>query len=141
MIKRRFTLHVACVMLLASLFVAGQTLHAAAAMFGPCYLKAVAHKHMHMGSTGQRSTHQGGCCCDRPTPCDCDLNQGSNDEGSALPVTAATNSISPTSLNAWVLPARIAAGSYSPEKGLCPGWVQARAPSETLPPDTTKLIC
>ena len=141
MTKRGLTLHIAFAMLVAGLFVAGQTLHAAAAVFGPCYLKAVAPKHAHKDSTRQHSTHQGGCCCDRPTPCNCDLNQGSNDEGSVLPVTAATNSISPTSLNAWVAPARIAAGSHSPEKALCPCWVQARAPSETLPLDTTKLIC
>lgn len=141
MTKRGFTLNIVCAMLVVGVFVAGQTLHAAAAMFGPCYLKAVAIKHVHTGSTGQHSTHQGGCCCDRPTPCDCDLNRGSSDEGSVLPVTAATNSISPTSLNAWVVPARIAAGSCSPEKALSPGWVQARAPSEIVSPDTTKLIC
>lgn len=141
MTKRGLTLRIAFAMLVAGLFVAGQTLHAAGAVFGPCYAKAVAPKHAHTGSTHQHSTHQGGCCCDRSTPCDCDLNQGSNDEGSVLPVSAAANSISPASLNAWVLPARIAAGSCSPEKELYPGWVQARAPSETLPFDTTKLIC
>jgi hypothetical protein len=141
MTRRRLTLRIACAVLIGGLFVAGQTLHAAAAMFGPCYLKSVAPKHVHTGGTPQHSTHQGGCCCDRPTPCNCDLNQGSNDEESVLPVTAATNSISPDSLDAWVVSARSAAGSCSPEKALSPGWVQARAPSETLPLNTTKLIC
>jgi hypothetical protein len=141
MIRRIVALRVACALLLATFFVAGQTLQAAAATQGPCYLKAATSKPTHTSSTGKHSTHQGGCCCDRSTPCHCDLNQGSNDEGSALPATTATNATSPTSLDPEIVQTRIAIMAYSPEKALCPGWTQARAPSEALFPDTTKLIC
>jgi hypothetical protein len=139
--RRIAALRVICALLLATFFVAAQTLHVAAAVQGPCYLKAAKPKPACAGRTGQHSTHHGGCCCDRSTPCDCDLNQGSNNEGSALPITAATNAANPTYLNALAVPTRSAIGPYSPEKALCPGWMQARAPSETVPPNTTKLTC
>jgi hypothetical protein len=141
MSRRVVGLRVACALMVITFFVTGQTLHAAAAMRGPCSLKAATTKHAHMDRTGQHSAHQGGCCCEKSAPCDCDFNRGSNDEGSALPVTAATYSTSLTSLNALAVPTCIAVVAHSPEKTLHPDWVRARAPSETLLPNTTKLIC
>ena len=140
--KRILTFRTICALLLATLFVAGQALHAAAATHGPCYLKVVASKHAHVGNnTGHQSIHRGGCCCDRSAPCDCDLNQGRKTEGSALPVTVATNSTGPTSPNPGAIKTDISEIPYSLEKMLRLGWTRARAPSEISFPDTTKLIC
>jgi hypothetical protein len=139
--KRKLTLHAICALLLATLFVAGQTFYAAAATHGPCYLKVVTSKHAHAGSTGHHSTLRGGCCCDRSAPCDCDFNQGRNTEGSALPVTAVINSTSPTSPNPGVIKTDVTEVPYSLDKVLSLSWTRARAPSEISFPDTTKLTC
>ena len=141
MSRRIGAFRVVCALLFATFFMAGQALHAAAAMQGPCYLKAATPKTAHTRSAGHHAAHQAGCCCDRPAPCNCDLNQGSNDEGSALPVTVAAYSTSPTSLNPGIAQTPTGIMAYSPEKRLHPGWTQARAPSEFLFLDTTKLIC
>jgi hypothetical protein len=141
MSRRIVGFRVACALMVIAFFVTGQTLHAAAAVRGPCYLKAVTSKPVHAGGTGQHSAHQHGCCCDRPAPCNCDLNQSNRDEGSALPVAAATNLTTPASLDPGIVQTAVRVMAYSPERALCQGWVQARAPSEALIPDTTKLIC
>ena len=140
---KQTTLRVTCALIFAALFIAGQVLHAAAAVHGPCHMNAATfkHAHTHSGSIGQHSAHQGRSCCDRPAPCDCDFNQAANDEGSALPVTAAGNSKSPTSLDPGVVDTHVAVSVHSTEKASSLNWTQARAPSETLFPDTTKLIC
>jgi hypothetical protein len=141
--KRVRVLRVACALLLAALFVAGQVLHASAAAHEVCHLKAVTskHAHSHSASTGQHSAHQGGCCCDTPATCDCNLSQGSDDEGSVLPVTAATNSRSPMSVNPGAVQAHGTVLPQSLVQASSLGWTRARAPSENLFPDTTKLIC
>ena len=141
MSRRIAVLRVVCALLFATFFMAGQALHAAAAMQGPCYLKAATPKTAHTRSAGHHAAHQGGCCCDRPAPCNCDLNQGSNDERPVLPVTTATYSTSPTSLDPGIVQTPTGLMAHSPEKTLHPGWTRARAPSETLLPNTTKLIC
>jgi len=139
----RTSLRVTCALIFAALFIAGQALHAAAAVHGPCHMNAARfkHAHTHSGSIGQHSAHQSGSCCDRPAPCDCDLNQAANDEGSALPVTAAGNSKSPTSLDPGVVDTHVAVSVHFSEKASSLSCTRARAPSEILFPDTTKLIC
>lgn len=141
--SKRTTPRVACALIFATLFIAGQALHVAAAVHGPCHMNAATfkHAHTHSGGTGQHSADQGGSCCDRPAPCDCDFNQAGNDEGSALPVTAAGNLTSPASLDPGVVDSHVAVAVHSPEKASSLSWTQARAPSEALFSDTTKLIC
>ena len=138
--KRAGTLRVTCALLLAALLVAGQASHAAAGITHElCHPKASAPKSGHHCAERHHASQGKHCCCGDPA-CDCDLKQNTS-EPAGLPFVSAANSLIFDLVHTGTLNQNIAAIPDAAEKILSTGWAQARAPSETLFPDTTKLIC
>ena len=136
--KYEGVLRVTCALLLATLFVAGQALHATAGItHEQCQSKASAPKSGHHCAERHHGSQSKHCCCGDPA-CDCDLKQNTS-EPSALPFVSGANPIVSDLVLAGVLNQNIAAVPDAAAKILGTG--TARAPSETLFPDTTKLIC
>jgi hypothetical protein len=114
-------------------------MHAAASItHGLCHHQASGPKSDHH-CAGQHHTGQSKHCCCQDPACDCDLTQGTQPGG--LFVVSAANPIISDPIDAGALNQNVAAIPDAVEKIPGTGWAQARAPSETSPPDTTKLIC
>lgn len=130
---------VTCALLLAALFVAGQALHAAAGTSPElCRHKASAVRSSHH-SADQHSAHHTKHCCDADPVCDCHLKESADPVG--LPFVSAADAAGSHLLHSAGLDQSIAVISRAPERTLGMDWARARAPSETLFPDTTRLIC
>lgn len=134
------TLRMTCALLLAALLVTGQAMHAAAGItHGLCHPQASGSKSGHH-CAGQRHTGQSKHCCCQDPACNCDLSQGAAEPGGLFAVSVA-NPILSDPIHAGALNQSVAGIPDAGEKIPGTGWAQARAPSETLFPDTTKLIC
>jgi len=138
--KRAGTIRFTCALVLAAFFVAGQALHAAAGITHElCQPKASAPKSGHHCAERHHAGQSKHCCCGDPA-CDCDLKQ-STSEPASFPFVSGAGSIISGLVHAGALNQNITYIPDAAEKILGTDFARARAPSQTLFPDTTKLIC
>jgi len=140
MAKQRLTLRVICALLLAALLFTGQAMHTAAGTtHEPCHPQASGPESGHHCAGQHHASQSKHCCCQDPA-CDCDLKQGPSEPGDLFVVSIA-NPVLSDPIHAGALNQNAGGIPDAAEKIPGTGWAQARAPSETLPPNTTKLIC
>ena len=126
-------LRMACTLVLAVLFVAGQALAAAGIAPALCQHKASAARSTH------HSPHQMKHCCDADPVCNCHLKQSADPVG--LPFISGADAGGSHLLHPAGLNQSVAVIPRAPERTIGTDCARARAPSETLFPDTTRLIC
>jgi hypothetical protein len=126
-------------------FVAAQVVLAVGATYGLCHQKATTtnslHNCGHERHDADQGNHGGGCCCGDSAACRCELNQGTNTERQDLPAAIAENWTSPTKVDPGAVSAHAVTVPDLTVNNPRERWFDARAPSESMPLSTVKLLC
>ena len=134
-INRAGTIRLTCALLLATLLVAGHALHAAAGIADElCQPKASASKSGHHCAERHHAAQSKHCCGD--PACNCHIKQSTSEPASFPFLSSADSPVYAGAVNENTTDIPDAA-----EKIPGTDWARARAPSQSLFPDTTKLIC
>jgi hypothetical protein len=142
--KSASALRVLSIALIAVFFLAAQAAHVFAST-SLCLPRATAPDSYHecgqehnSGRGGQGRT---GCCCGDSSVCGCELNQGRNAGRQDVPVAFGGHLSSHAQIDSGAANSHVACVPDVMGNKPDPRWVEARAPSEIIRLDTTKLLC